>query len=391
MAPVAQIEVVPQWLTGPPTRSCANHLPISPLVFYPNELAHMAFMTGKMFLPSLIYFPRKHKQSPSAGGNPARSLQFEFISRCAMLHAYFDSKPKPKGTYGDMVATELASNLDPTEKANASYFLGQAFTGLYCKNQLGARTILHTSFVPGVVPGPYTTKPSADLLALDDQGRLIVAEAKGCSGSIRKSRLAYSIGRQVCSVLGIEASSAHPRPVCAPRVRFGAVAHWSTNGHPVGLRVMCVHCGNLTQAQSDGDDTDDPQEVPKRSRDQVLFNHYLRIWTLLLMLTDDMTGDSLLSLADNELPGYCRVEIAPVRVAVGIATEIAEILRDFVSDVAGEPSISDIDLGGFADNIAPVIENTATETQDHQDPRLMGDGTLFEIDWPIADSDNAEG
>ena len=289
-----------------------------------------------------------------------------------MLQAYFVPVQKRGSNYCDIVATEFASNMDPSEKACASYFLGQAFTGLYCRKQLGARTILHTSFVPGVVPASHTTRPSADLLALDDQDRLIIAEAKGRT-RIHNSKLALTIGRQVCSILGIatrhpspcqrcgvcgkchacyrSTASAHRRLVCAPRIRLGAVAHWRTNGHPVELRVMCVHCDDLAQTESDGDDTGISQEVPERSRDQILFIHYLRIWTLLLMLTDDMTGERLLSFADNELPGYCRVEIAPVGVAIGIAIEIAEFLRDVVSDVAGELSILDVDLGGFADNM----------------------------------------
>ncbi|MFD8949728.1 hypothetical protein ACFV0B_12815 [Streptomyces xanthophaeus] len=184
------------------------------LRFTADALAHALFTTGR---------------APGDTADHGWTSVFEWLHRVALMPAYLRRRPD-----GRIARTDLARELDRSEKVALSYAVGQAMTGIFATQLLDVRFLMHVDRYGGsyqlVVPPKTKSRP--DLFGQRRNGGWVVAEAKGRSTPIdtdlkNKMRLQK---RMIRSVAGVP-----------PEIAYGCCAYFAkgTNGEE-WLRMYAV-------------------------------------------------------------------------------------------------------------------------------------------------------
>lgn len=184
------------------------------LRFTADALAHALFTTGR---------------APGDTADHGWSSVFEWLHRVALMPACLRRRPD-----GRIARTDLARELDRSEKVALSYAVGQATTGIFATQLLDVRFLMHVDRYGGsyqlVVPPKTKSRP--DLFGQRRNGGWVVAEAKGRSTPIDtdlKNRMRLQ-NRMIRSVAGVP-----------PEIAYGCCAYFAkaTNGEE-WLRMYAV-------------------------------------------------------------------------------------------------------------------------------------------------------
>lgn len=184
------------------------------LVFTADALAHALFTTGR---------------APGDRASHGLTSVFEWLHRVALMPAYLRRLPD-----GRIARSDLARQLDRSEKVALSYAVGQAMTGIFATHLLDVRYMMHVDRYGGSyqLVAPPGTRSRPDLFGQRSNGRWIVAEAKGRSTPITTD-LKLKMGlqkRMVQSVAG-----------APPEIAYGCCAYFEkgSNGQE-WLRLYSV-------------------------------------------------------------------------------------------------------------------------------------------------------
>ncbi|MEU1124812.1 hypothetical protein ABZ371_14875 [Streptomyces sp. NPDC005899] len=131
-----------------------------------DDLAHALFVTGR---------------APADRATHGTTSLYEWLHRVALVPAYLRMAPG-----GRLMRSDLARELDRSEKVALSYTLGQAMTGIFSERVLSVRFLMHVDRYAnryGLAFDP-SSKKRADLFGQKLDGGWVVAEAKGRSGIV---------------------------------------------------------------------------------------------------------------------------------------------------------------------------------------------------------------
>jgi len=170
-----------------------------------SDLAHALFVTGR---------------APGDEATYPRLALYEWLHRVAIVPAYLSERG------GRVMRTPLADSLDRSEKVNLSYALGQAGTGLFCRQRLGVTRLMHVdryASAHNVSFGPTRRRP--DLFGSCSSG-WVVAEAKGRSNNV-DAQLPVTLQQQKGAIRSIGGRT--------PAVALGCITFFETR-----LREMQV-------------------------------------------------------------------------------------------------------------------------------------------------------
>ena len=165
------------------------------LRFGADVLAHALFVTGR---------------APGDVAGHGMSSVWEWVHRTSLMPSYVRI-----GNGGRLVRSALALSLDRSEKVALSYAIGQAVTGIFCRQKVGATHLMHVDRYAsrhGTTFGVGRTRP--DFIGRTPLG-WVVAEAKGRSNAM-ESDLRSKLATQKRSILSIEGA--------APWLALGCVA-----------------------------------------------------------------------------------------------------------------------------------------------------------------------
>lgn len=146
---------------------------------------------------------------------------WELLHRAALVRAYIQRTP-----HGRLVRSQLALELDRSEKVALFYALGQALTGIFCDRILAVEFLMHVDRYSDRYRVNFTTRRRADLFGLRRPEGWVVAEAKGRS-NLMESDLEQKLSAQKRSIASI---SGEP-----PWLALGYVASFPPNFE--GMRV----------------------------------------------------------------------------------------------------------------------------------------------------------
>ncbi|MFD3416263.1 hypothetical protein [Streptomyces decoyicus] len=188
--------------------------PTDRMKFSADDLAHALFVTGR---------------APADRWKHGATSVYEWLHRTTLIPAYIRRTPQ-----GRLARSDLARELDRSEKVSLSYMLGQAMTGIFSEKVVSVRFLMHVDRYwgrHGMTFAP-NTKKRADLFGQRLSGTWVVAEAKGRSGGVppelRQALIAQK--RAIRSVAGKQ-----------PEIAYGCVAHFprETDGSEF-LKVLAV-------------------------------------------------------------------------------------------------------------------------------------------------------
>jgi hypothetical protein len=138
---------------------------IGSMRFSANDLAHALFTTGR---------------APGNQATYGKASFWEFVHRASLIPAYIRRNPN-----GRLVRSQLARDLDRSEKVGVSYALGQAATGIFCTQLLCIPFLMHIDRYGDRYNMAYAaTRKRADLFGCAASREWVVAEAKGRSNSM---------------------------------------------------------------------------------------------------------------------------------------------------------------------------------------------------------------
>lgn len=184
------------------------------LTFTASDLAHSLFVTGRA--------PGDQKLFGDAS-------VWEWIHRSSLIPAYVRRSPA-----GRLFRSDLALTLDRSEKVALSYALGQAMTGVFCRQVLGVPLLLHVDRYQSrwrVDLGGSRKRP--DLFGRLGPAAWVVAEAKGRSNAAeaslgtalvaQKNVIKTVAGHKPVVLMGCVASFPAPAPGIVGSMRVDAV------------------------------------------------------------------------------------------------------------------------------------------------------------------------
>lgn len=175
--------------------------------FDESDLAHALFVTGR---------------APGDRMSHGLTSVWEWIHRVSIIPAYIR-----RARTAQLFRSVLAESLDRSEKAELSYVLGQALTGIFCEQMLHVTHLMHVDRYAdrwNVSFGGGRSRP--DLFGPTARGDWVVAEAKG-----RSNAMEPGLARKLSAQKGMIRSVAGRRPA----VSLGCVAHFPSLGG--GLRA----------------------------------------------------------------------------------------------------------------------------------------------------------
>ncbi|MGZ2360513.1 hypothetical protein LRE75_28195 [Streptomyces sp. 372A] len=184
------------------------------MVFSADDLAHALFVTGR---------------APEDRSKHGVTSVYEWLHRTTIIPAYIRRAP-----LGRLVRSDLARELDRSEKVSLSYMLGQAMTGIFSEKVVSVRFLMHVDRYwgrHGVAFAP-NTKKRADLFGQRLSGTWVVAEAKGRSGSVPQ-KVRDDLTAQKRTIRSVAGER--------PEIAYGCVAHFPRE--PDGsefLRVLAI-------------------------------------------------------------------------------------------------------------------------------------------------------
>lgn len=192
----------------------ANFRRIDRMVFTVDALAHALFVTGR---------------APEDQARWGWTSVFEWLHRVALIPAYIRRAPS-----GRLMRSDLARELDGSEKVALSYTLGQGVAGIFSQHVVSVRFLMHVDRYAARHNLIFTTnsRQRADFFGEKRKGGWIVAEAKGRSGNIDEP-LKKKMREQKRTI-----RSVHGGP---PDLAYGCVAYFpQSKGTPGSLRVHAV-------------------------------------------------------------------------------------------------------------------------------------------------------
>ncbi|MHC3455925.1 hypothetical protein [Streptomyces prasinus] len=286
----------------------------------PEDLARALFITGRA-----PYDRAKH----------GRSSTYEWCHRVAVLPAYLSWSDHPVRR---ITRTDLARELDPSEKGMLSYTLGQAMCQLFAERQLSVQFFMHVAryasaydltFVPG--------QSRADFFGERTYGGYVVAEAKGRSGPLT-NELREAMEEQKRTIKTIKGE--------VPKIAYASAVHFSSPHGPMRLTAI------------------DPDEAAPRAVDLPVDPdlHVLAYYTPFL---DAFAHQEPLLLGDYVVAGF-----AALGVTLGV---LAPVLQRV------ERAARRNETEGLRDDILRLLARHRPRLE----RTLYRDGTLFAVDWTI--------
>ncbi|WP_210985717.1 hypothetical protein [Streptomyces sp. F63] len=253
------------------------------LVFSIDALAHALFITGR------------------APGDTARhglTSSFEWLHRVSLIPAYLRRHPN-----GWVMRSDLARELDRSEKVALSYTLGQGLTGIFSTHVLSVRFLMHIDRYGGshgIVVAPRT-KRRADFFGQRHSGGWVVAEAKGRSNPIDSS-LKRSMRAQKRTVRSIGGE--------IPEITYGCAAYFEET--EAGVERLCVYAVDPEE--------DEPEAVDLRVDDPDSF--IVAYYTPFLAALE--AGEPVEARGGN----YLTASFGPYGLQVSLLRPVAERVRE---------------------------------------------------------------
>lgn len=286
------------------------------LTFTADGLAHALFATGRAPGDQLAY---------------GAASVWEWVHRTSLIPAYIRRAPG-----GSLVRSQLALDLDRSEKVAVSYALGQALTGIFCEEMLSVRFLMHIDRYAarfGVTFG--ATRRRADLFGQDADGGWVIAEAKGRSNSM-EDELRQTLVAQKRSIALVNGAP--------PTLALGCVASFPPKSK--ALRI---------DAFDPDKDSIEPIDL------NIDLDRYLLAYYEPFVAAIDSGEQDDLGVSDPQIIS-ARLPTAGLR--VGLLRSIAERVR---AAIRGE-------INGLAEYVKSTLDQT---------DNLPGfpDGTIVETDW----------
>ena len=386
--------------------------PLRPaLKFNSNDLAHALFFTGKVNDKShLSAHPPRRWPRVQANKKLQAYLRWELISRYAMVRAYIEPRRSTQHSgENDLALSPLVENLDGSEKACLSYFLGQAITGIYCYETLDVVQLLHASraqdYFKGCPDVIFPTGSRPDLIGIDIRCNGVVAEAK-CRTEASKKQLedlAIAADLQLRSVhlLHHWYSRHHSRrgpyvwcplgqrlchycPIYCASHRIGCIASFKSIRDPMRLHVLDDRCPSRRGAAGYRDDV----RLDEQLRSEHLYRCYLYACAA-------VGGDQTRSRESGSDAGPFRtVELPDTGITFGVLDSIYALFERTGRDDPDAPDDGDDPdvLQGFAGEIDRILRSLnlgdpGSRNQESRDQGMFPDGTFFQADWSFEPGD----
>jgi hypothetical protein len=289
---------------------------IGSMQFSANDLAHALFTTGR---------------SPGNQTTYGMASFWEFVHRASLVPAYIRRTPN-----GRLVRSQLARDLDRSEKVGVSYALGQAATGIFCRQLLSIPFLMHIDRYADRYNLTYgATRKRADLFGWAASRDWIVAEAKGRSNSM-EYELRRKLVEQKRSVVSIAGQP--------PALALGCVASFPSDASVMRVDAFDPEPEGLDHLNIDV------------NLDRYMLAYYEPFITAIEAGDEDDDARSRSPIGSTRIPA--------LRLRVGLLRTIEQRVRRAMQgelDGLGEDILSD--LSG-PDAIAP-----------------FSDGSLVEADW----------
>jgi len=284
--------------------------------FSANDLAHALFATGR---------------SPGDQRSYGNASLWEFVHRAALIPAYIRRDSGRR-----LIRSQLAIDLDRSEKVGVSYALGQALTGIFCQRILSIPFLMHIDRYGrhhGIVFG--STRKRADLFGCGATPGWVVAEAKGRSNSM-EPELQDKLVEQKRSVISIQGQR--------PALALGCVASF-----PPQTSVMRV------DAFDPEPEVEDPLVIAAD-----LDRYMLAYYEPFIVAID--AGESESDREPSPVIVTARFEALGIR--IGLLRSIEQKVR----------SASSGELTGLGQSILSELDSSHSAAP-------FSDGSLFEVDW----------
>ena len=258
----------------------ASFLPTGRMVFTVDALAHALFVTGRAPQDQAVY---------------GWTSVYEWLHRVALIPAYIRRAPT-----GRLTRSDLARDLDRSEKVALSYTLGQAMTGVFSQQTVSVRFLMHVDryAVRYGIRFAANTRKRADLFGERQTGGWVVAEAKGRSGNI-DDELKETMRAQKRTIRSIGGTP--------PALAYACAAHFPQyKGVPDHLKLHAV----------------DPEEAEPEAinlpadRDRFILAYYEPFLAALEAGQEEPARD-----------GYELASFGPFRVSVGVLAPVAQRVR----------------------------------------------------------------
>ncbi|MGW4318036.1 hypothetical protein ACWEMW_02445 [Streptomyces sp. NPDC004684] len=184
------------------------------MTFPIDDLAHALFITGR---------------APADRAAHGATSLYEWLHRVALAPAYLRIAPG-----GRLMRSDLARELDRSEKVALSYTLGQAMTGIFSERVLSVRFLMHVDRYASRYRLAFdpSSKKRADLFGQRLDGGWVVAESKGRSGTVDWKLEQTMIAQKgtIKSIGGVK-----------PDFTFGCAAHFpklNDNSEPLAILAI---------------------------------------------------------------------------------------------------------------------------------------------------------
>ena len=292
------------------------------LTFSAAALAHALFVTGR---------------APEDRSKHGVTSVYEWIHRTSLIPAYIRRAPN-----GSLVRSDLARELDQSEKVSLSYTLGQAMTGIFSENVMSVRFLMHVDRYAArhglVFAG--NSRRRADFFGEKLQGGWVVAEAKGRSRAVdyKVKQAMKAQKRTVSLVAGVK-----------PDIAYGCAAHFpmDDNGSE-RLRVFAV------------DPVEDEPEAIELPVDQ---DKFIQAYYEPFLAALD------LGRAENS-EGFRFGKFEPLGVSIGVLRAIVERVEQAQQGR----------LAGLYGDVVEILESQVPAQIELQQGQFL-DGTLFSTQW----------
>ena len=237
--------------------------------------------------------------------------------------------------WGELTRSQLALELDRSEKVGVSYAVGQALTSIFCEQLLSTTLLLHVDRYATRFNVTFNaTRKRADLFGPYGPGGWIVAEAKGRSNAM-ESELEAKLTAQKRSVASVAGS--------APALALGCVASF-----PPSMSTLVIDAFDP-----------DKDEIEAVQLDVNLDRYYLAYYEPFVTAIDFGTVET--GTEDSEII-FATLPLAGLRLG---------ILRGIVDRVR---AASQGDIVGLAESIRSLLEQPTSFAG-------FPDGTVVETDW----------
>ncbi|MFK0025684.1 hypothetical protein [Streptomyces sp. NPDC090798] len=234
--------------------------------------------------------------------------------------------------------TDLARELDPSEKGMLSYTLGQAMCQIFAETQLSVRFFMHVARYASAYGLTFAPGQSrADFFGERTSGGYVVAEAKGRSGPL-PSRLIKTMEMQKRTIKTIRGD--------VPKIAYASAVHFSSARGAMRLTAI------------------DPDEATPNAIDLAVDPdlHVLAYYAPFL--------DAFAHQQPQLLGDYVVASFATFGVTLGV---LAPVLQRV------ERASRRDHIAGLRNDILRLLDRHTPR----QDRTLYSDGTLFATDWTL--------